>query len=235
MVKKCEGKSKTFRRNLVLASVSIALAALTFGWDNLNGKVATAEDLAPPPLLWEAQPEPRKPDNTYYHKKKAQQQQQQQQSQRRMAQEPAHGGPQQVQGGAEPGSAMAPSMTPPPEGGISAEEYQRNLDAREQPDSDMIGDGEAGAPGVSEGYPGDDAEPSDAMDKRAPTSPLPPQEACNYNHFVGKNIKDIDFSLFGKRPTRVIYPNQAVTMDYSSSRINFEVEQSGKITRVACY
>jgi hypothetical protein len=33
---------------------------------------------------------------------------------------------------------------------------------------------------------------------------------------------------------RVIYPDTAVTMDYSADRLNFEVDRSGRIIRVSC-
>jgi hypothetical protein len=33
---------------------------------------------------------------------------------------------------------------------------------------------------------------------------------------------------------RVIYPDTAVTMDYSADRLNFEVDRTGRITRVNC-
>jgi hypothetical protein len=33
---------------------------------------------------------------------------------------------------------------------------------------------------------------------------------------------------------RVIYPDTAVTMDYNADRLNFEVDRTGRITRVNC-
>lgn len=37
------------------------------------------------------------------------------------------------------------------------------------------------------------------------------------------------------RPTRIIRPGMAVTMDYSPDRVNIEIDESGTITGVRCY
>jgi hypothetical protein len=50
---------------------------------------------------------------------------------------------------------------------------------------------------------------------------------------VGAPARDLDAIRFNK-PVRVIYPGTAVTMDYSADRLNFEVDRSGRISRVSC-
>lgn len=35
--------------------------------------------------------------------------------------------------------------------------------------------------------------------------------------------------------TRIIGPNDAVTMDYRLSRLNFEIGKDGRIAKIACY
>ena len=41
-------------------------------------------------------------------------------------------------------------------------------------------------------------------------------------------------SMRFNKPVRVIYPDTAVTMDYNADRLNFEVDRSGRISRVSC-
>jgi hypothetical protein len=41
-------------------------------------------------------------------------------------------------------------------------------------------------------------------------------------------------NLAHKGPIRVIGPGQAVTMDFSPSRLNIDYDNAGKITRVWC-
>ena len=57
---------------------------------------------------------------------------------------------------------------------------------------------------------------------------------CNFSNAIGKNIKDIDFGLFKDRPVRVIYPDMAVTQDYSPDRVNLSVKKDGTIVGISC-
>lgn len=236
---KPSGKSKTLRHNCILAVLSLLMLALAFGLDPDEGvNSATADDLSAPPLIWEAPPaKERAPDNSYYNKQKA----------AKNAIAPSVGTSDSAapprktkdrpipRGQAEPGVAASgepatnmPMVSGSGDEGISVQEYE----AMRAPEGD--GDAETGTPGVSEGYnPDEDANKVDDDASRAPKDPNGAD--CNYSHFVGKNISSVDFSLFGKRRTRVIYPGQAVTMDFSADRINFEVTKEGTVTRVACY
>jgi hypothetical protein len=57
--------------------------------------------------------------------------------------------------------------------------------------------------------------------------------ALDLQYLVGAPARDLDAIRFNK-PVRVIYPGTAVTMDYSADRLNFEVDRSGRISRVSC-
>ena len=57
--------------------------------------------------------------------------------------------------------------------------------------------------------------------------------ALDLQYLVGAPASDLDRMRFNK-PVRVIYPDTAVTMDYSADRLNFEVDRTGRITRVNC-
>jgi hypothetical protein len=57
--------------------------------------------------------------------------------------------------------------------------------------------------------------------------------ALDLQYLVGAPASELDRMRFNK-PVRVIYPDTAVTMDYSADRLNFEVDRTGRITRVNC-
>lgn len=57
--------------------------------------------------------------------------------------------------------------------------------------------------------------------------------ALDLQFLVGGPATALETMRFNK-PVRVIYPNTMVTEDYSSDRLNFEVDYSGRITRVSC-
>ena len=57
--------------------------------------------------------------------------------------------------------------------------------------------------------------------------------ALDLQYLVGAPARDLDAMRFNK-PVRVIYPGTAVTMDYNADRLNFEVDRSGRISRVTC-
>ena len=57
--------------------------------------------------------------------------------------------------------------------------------------------------------------------------------ALDLQFLVGGPATALDSMRFNK-PVRVIYPDTAVTMDYSADRLNFEVDRTGRISRVSC-
>ena len=57
--------------------------------------------------------------------------------------------------------------------------------------------------------------------------------ALDLQYLVGAPARDLETMSFNK-PVRVIRPGMAVTMDYSADRLNFEVDRSGRISRVSC-
>ncbi|WP_226467449.1 I78 family peptidase inhibitor [Luteimonas panaciterrae] len=98
-------------------------------------------------------------------------------------------------------------------------------------------------------------EQSDASDTSAsPPASTPPAAAapanpddanapgdCNANavqSYVGQDASDATLgairSATGAKRDRVIKPGDAVTMDYSSARLNIELDEKGKIVRIAC-
>lgn len=57
--------------------------------------------------------------------------------------------------------------------------------------------------------------------------------ALDLQFLVGGPASALNSMRFNK-PVRVIYPDTAVTMDYSADRLNFEVDRTGRISRVSC-
>ena len=57
--------------------------------------------------------------------------------------------------------------------------------------------------------------------------------ALDLQYLVGAPAAELDRIRFNK-PVRVIYPDTAVTMDFSADRLNFYVDASGRIMRVTC-
>lgn len=57
--------------------------------------------------------------------------------------------------------------------------------------------------------------------------------ALDLQYLVGAPAAELDRMRFNK-PVRVIYPDTAVTMDFSADRLNFYVDASGRIMRVTC-
>jgi len=69
-----------------------------------------------------------------------------------------------------------------------------------------------------------------------PPEELPPENACNaagLQGLVGQH-RDALAAMTLPAPVRVIEPGMAVTMDYSPSRLNIELDARGFITRVYC-
>lgn len=66
--------------------------------------------------------------------------------------------------------------------------------------------------------------------------PMPPITACGAGELqglIGRNAAALETMQFAG-PLRVIRPGMAVTMDYSPSRLNIEVDAREIITRVSC-
>ena len=70
-----------------------------------------------------------------------------------------------------------------------------------------------------------------------PPEPAPGVDACGaaeLQDMVGQPrtiLQRIKFAV----PVRVIEPGTAVTADYQSNRLNFELDEDGNITKIACY
>lgn len=93
----------------------------------------------------------------------------------------------------------------------------------------------------------DQADASDTTaSPPAAAAPANPDDAnapgdCNANavqSYVGQDASDATLgairSTTGAKRDRVIKPGDAVTMDYSSGRLNIELDEKGKIVRIAC-
>jgi hypothetical protein len=57
-------------------------------------------------------------------------------------------------------------------------------------------------------------------------------DAAGYSAMVGLNIATV--TLPADLEQRVIYPGQAVTMDFRPNRMNIEVSETGTIRRIYC-
>ena len=77
----------------------------------------------------------------------------------------------------------------------------------------------------------------------APVAPPPPGPAggCNapaaqfaVGQAYGEAMADEVRRRSGARTSRALRPGQAVTLEYSSDRINFELDAGGRIVRVRC-
>ena len=69
-------------------------------------------------------------------------------------------------------------------------------------------------------------------------APLPGDDpnACGANalgHLVGQPESVLAAMTF-PAPTRIIHPGEAVTMDFSASRLNILIDASGRISQVSC-
>jgi hypothetical protein len=51
--------------------------------------------------------------------------------------------------------------------------------------------------------------------------------------FVGQSATELIGADFG-RPTRIIQPGEAVTMDFNPERLNFDIDATSRISRVWC-
>ena len=88
-----------------------------------------------------------------------------------------------------------------------------------------------GTPGVSQGHSGDEGVVLPAQEE-VPEQATPP---CNYEILLGRKVSEVDFAMFEGRPVRVVFPNQPITMDMNTSRINLKVTDDGIIRKVACF
>jgi hypothetical protein len=66
--------------------------------------------------------------------------------------------------------------------------------------------------------------------------PAPLEDACGasgLNDFIGQGEDALAATTF-PGPVRVIRPGQAITMDYSPARLNFDLDAQGRIVRIWC-
>ncbi|NEY90051.1 I78 family peptidase inhibitor [Tabrizicola oligotrophica] len=65
---------------------------------------------------------------------------------------------------------------------------------------------------------------------------VPPADACgasDLQYLLGQPESELQTLQFAG-PVRIIHPGTAVTMDYSESRLNIEIDDAGKISRLSC-
>lgn len=70
-----------------------------------------------------------------------------------------------------------------------------------------------------------------------PVSPEPDRDACGasgYQGLVGQS-KSVLATMMLPAGSRVIGPNEAVTMDLRPDRLNVEIGSDGRINSVGCY
>jgi hypothetical protein len=75
-------------------------------------------------------------------------------------------------------------------------------------------------------------------DRFTEPAPLPaiPDDSClsaPYRQYLGQS-EGVLAGLVFAQPVRIIGPDQAVTQDYNPTRINFDVDRAGDITRIWC-
>lgn len=70
----------------------------------------------------------------------------------------------------------------------------------------------------------------------APPAAAPAEDACQASGLqmlVGQPASVLDTMRFAQ-PTRIITPDMAVTMDFNAQRLNIEIDEAKRISRVAC-
>lgn len=76
-----------------------------------------------------------------------------------------------------------------------------------------------------------------APDNPPVASEPPSADTCgmaNFQRFIGQPASAIDRSALPPR-TRIIGPNDAVTMDYSEGRLNIMTNAQGVVTELRCF
>jgi len=69
-----------------------------------------------------------------------------------------------------------------------------------------------------------------------PAPALPGPDACGASelqHLVGED-ESVFAAMTFPQGTRFIPPNSAITLDHNPARLNFDLDESGRITRVWC-
>ncbi|QYX56176.1 hypothetical protein K1T73_14070 [Roseovarius sp. SCSIO 43702] len=64
----------------------------------------------------------------------------------------------------------------------------------------------------------------------------PEQDACGASQYadrIGTDHEQYDFTA-PDRPLRIIPPDSAVTLDHRPERLNVDIDEDGKITRIWC-
>lgn len=76
-----------------------------------------------------------------------------------------------------------------------------------------------------------------ALAPNSPDAPLAADDLCrsaNFRHLIGVEAGAIDRARLPPR-TRIIGPNDAVTMDLREDRLNILTDASGKVTELRCF
>ena len=55
-----------------------------------------------------------------------------------------------------------------------------------------------------------------------------------YIEWTGQNIDDVDLSVLGDRPHRILKPDSMATMDFNPDRLNINVDDEGNIITQEC-
>lgn len=70
----------------------------------------------------------------------------------------------------------------------------------------------------------------------APATPTDRDDACGarqLQYLVGKDVAALSPMTFAQT-VRVIRPGQGITKDYRPDRLNFNLDEAGKISRIHC-
>lgn len=173
--------------------------------------------LEAPPLLWEEQPEKKPVDDSEYWRRKYGLKHKQPATTATPAEEPQS--QQNRENESVPNNIVAPEPKMDKATGIT-EGYGVGM---------MEG---LTAPKVIEGHDADNSGSVVVHDGEGQNQDSP---TCDFDELIGRNVSDIDFQIFSKRPVRVVYPNQQITMDMSPTRINLKVTSDGIIKKVSCF
>lgn len=74
------------------------------------------------------------------------------------------------------------------------------------------------------------------VETEQPAQETIPETTCkstSYTHLIGHNESVLDTLGLPER-TRVLRPGMAMTMDYFEGRLNFYLDQTGKIIKLSC-
>ena len=78
------------------------------------------------------------------------------------------------------------------------------------------------------------ASPLVAQDASINDTQMATPTCMTYPEWTGKKVDEIDLTILGDRPYRVLTPDSMMTMDYSPDRLNIQTDADGIIITTDC-